>query len=118
MHTTTAKTIYPLNAHLARQSIEVYDPAVNRYVPFVGGSFVVSFATADDGTGPIAGLQNIPMAAVAGALGSYFVVIQSTTLAPLIALDGTTVYQIVSGGPSAALRVTTPMVVNVVRYAQ
>ena len=58
------------------------------------------------------------MAAVAGAPGSYYAVIQAATLAPLAALAGTIVYQIVQGGPYNALRDITPMMVSAERYAQ
>ena len=118
MPATTAKTIYTANAHLTRQAIEVYDQATDTFVPLTGGVFTVSFATSSSGAGPIAGLQALPMAAVAGAPGSYYAVIQAATLAPLAALAGTTVYQIVQGGPYNALRDITPMMVSAERYAQ
>jgi hypothetical protein len=118
MPATTAKTIYTANAHLTRQAIEVYDQATDTFVPMTGGTFTVSFATSANGSGPISGLQALPLAAVAGAPGSYFAVIQAATLAPLVALVGTIVYQIVQGGPFNALRDITPMMVSVDRYAQ
>jgi hypothetical protein len=118
MPATTAKTIYPTNGHLARQAMELYSAATDRYVPFTGGTFAVGFFLDAAGTQPIAGLTNIAMAAVAGAPGSYFAVIQVQTLAPLVPLAGQTVYQIVRGGPYDSLSAVTPMVVSLARYAQ
>lgn len=118
MTITTYKTIYTGNAHLVRQAIEIYDPATDRYIPFTGGTFTVSFATSADGTGPITGLQNLPLAAVAGEPGSYYAVIPPGSLTPLVALVNTIVYQIVSGGPYNGLRDVTPFRVSTARWAQ
>ncbi len=118
MPITTYKTIYTGNAHLVRQAVEIYEPNTDSYQPFVNGTFAVSFATAADGTGPIAGLQNIALAAATGEPGTYYTIIQASSLTSLVALAGTVIYQIVSGGPYNGLRDVTPLRVSSVRYAQ
>lgn len=118
MPIVTYKTIYTNNAHLVRQAIDIYEPTTDSYEPFVGGTFAVSFATAADGTGPITGLQNISLGSASGEPGTYYVVIQASSLAPLAALSGTIVYQIVTGGPYNGLRDVTPFRVAATRWAQ
>lgn len=118
MAITTTKPIYPANAHLTRQVIEEYNPATNEYEPYTGASFVVSFAENADGTEPITGLQNLALAESGGEAGTYYRVITAAELAPIAALSGQVVYQIVTGGAYNGLRVVTPMRVSVPRYAQ
>jgi hypothetical protein len=117
MTVVTTKPIYPANAHLTRQVVEIYNSTTNAYEPYTAGNLAVSFAAAADGTSPIAGLTNLPLSA-AGVSGTYYRVITSAQLTPLAALSGTVVYQIVSGGTDAAYRVVTPMRVSVPRWAQ
>lgn len=117
MTVVTTKPIYPANAHLTRQAVEEYNAATNSYDAYVGGLLTVSFAQNADGTSPITGLQGLNLAS-SGVAGTYFRVITSTQLAPLAALAGTVVYQIVAGGTNNAYRVVTPMRVSVPRWAQ
>jgi hypothetical protein len=117
MTVVTTKPIYPANGHLTRQAIEIYHAATNWYVPYTDGALVVSFAVNADGTSPITGLTSLALSA-SGVAGTYYRVITSAQLAPLAALSGTVVYQIVSGGTDAAYRVVTPMRVSVPRWAQ
>lgn len=117
MTVVTTKPIYPANAHLTRQVIETYNSLTNAYEPYTAGNLAVSFASNADGTSPIAGLQNMALSA-AGVSGTYFRVITAAQLAPLAALAGTVVYQIVAGGTDTAYRAVTPMRVSVPRWAQ
>jgi len=117
MTVVTTKPIYPANAHLTRQVVELYNTATDVYEPYTGGALVVSFAVNADGTSPITGLTNMALSA-SGVAGTYYRIIPSAQLAPLAALSGTVVYQIVSGGTDAAYRVVTPMRVSVPRWAQ
>jgi hypothetical protein len=117
MTVVTTKPIYPANAHLTRQAIETYNATTNAYEPYTAGNLVVSFAANADGTSPIAGLTSLSLAA-SGVSGTYYRVISAAQLAPLAALSGTVVYQIVSGGTDAAYRAVTPMRVSVPRWAQ
>jgi hypothetical protein len=116
----TYKQISPSNAYLVRQQIERYDAATNSYIPWTGGAPNVSvgFYTNDDGTGGIAGLTGLPMDEVAGAAGTYVFIVPSSLLTPLVALDGTVIYQIVTAGASSNLHVVTPLRVTVPRWAQ
>jgi hypothetical protein len=113
-----SKTIYPSNAYVVRQQLRKYDPTVNEYVLWTGATSVaVGFYEDALGTVPINGLTNLAMAQSA-VLGTYYAVIGGSTLAPLIPYSGQTVYQIVTAGPLSDLKVVTPLVVTLPRYAQ
>jgi hypothetical protein len=114
----TAKEINPANAFLARQAIEVFDAATNRYIPWTGGTATVGYYTASNATGGITGLVDIPMDEVAGAPGTYALAIPSALLAALAPYAGQVIYQIVKAGPSQNVQVATPLRVTSPRWAQ
>ena len=118
MPVTTYKTIHTANAYLVRQAIEVYDPTSDSYNAVTSGTFTVSFATSSDGSGAIAGLQNLALAPATGEVGTYYRVVQSSTLAALVPYAGQVIYQIVSGGALADLQAVTPLLVTTPRWAQ
>lgn len=119
MHTVTYKQLHIGNAFLARVAIEQYDATVNRYVPWPAGTTVtVSYCRSADGTNPIAGLSNLPMAEVAGAAGTYALIVPSSLLAACAPYDNQVIFQVVRAGSSQNMQVVTPLLVMAQRYAQ
>lgn len=115
----TAKTIHTANVYLARVAVERYNAATDTFDPYTGTNAQVTFATDSLGVSPIAGLTNIAMTEVPGAVGTYQAQIASSALAALVPYAGQTVYQIVRVGPTLAdANVVTPLVVRRPRYAQ
>lgn len=115
---TVSKTIQPSNAYLVRTKVTQWSSATNTYVAWTGlNSMVAGFYTDQTGTTGIASLTNLAMSEVT-ATGVYYVVVSSALTAGLSVYEDTIIYQIVSGGPNAELKVVTPLIVTVPRYAQ
>lgn len=109
------------NAWLAREAIRVYDPVTNAYKSAEGLAFTVRFSLVPTGyvgasKSTIASLGpfNMTESTVKGTY--YYEVLPTLLVAALGSIVGTTIYQIVEGGPSSELCVVQPLVVTDPRY--
>jgi len=115
----TYKRIHLANAFLTRTALERYVEAQDRYAPYTDGVASVTFARDAAGLLPIAGLTGIAMSESTAAPGTYTAVMPSGAVsAALTALLNTLVYQIVTAGTLADLRIVTTLLVSTPRFAQ
>lgn len=117
--TTVSKTINPNNAYLVRTEVKLWSSSTNKFNAWTGlANMAVGFYEDALGTQSIAGLVGLGMSEVTST-GVYYVVVPAANTAILgTTYNGSTIYQIVTGGTNNAIKVVTPLVVTQPRYAQ
>jgi hypothetical protein len=117
--TTVSKTIHPNNAYLVRSVVTFWSSSTNTFQAWSGlTTMAVGFYADALGTTSIAGLTGLGMSEV-NTSGVYYVIVPAANTAILgTNYNGSTIYQIVTGGPSNEIKVVTPLVVTQPRYAQ
>jgi len=117
--TTVSKVIHPNNAYLVRTEVTFWSSSTNQFQPWSGlTTMTVGFYADALGTQSIAGLVGLGMSEV-NTSGVYYVIVPAANTAILgTNYNGSTIYQIVTGGPTNEIKVATPLVVTQPRYAQ
>lgn len=117
--TTVSKTIHPNNAYLVRTKVTFWSSSTNTFQAWSGlTNMAVGFYADALGTQSIAGLVGLGMSEV-NTSGVYYVIVPAANTAILgTTYNGSTIYQIVTGGTNNAIKVVTPLVVTQPRYAQ
>lgn len=118
------KPLYPKNGHLARQYLTKYDPDQNKHVPWTDPtSITVALCSDKEGTTVIPGTGMGPNAMTAVEATDfpgwwhYVFPTSVTELLDTAAYRDQVIYQRVIAGALAELRVVTPFVVRVPRFA-
>lgn len=117
--TTISKTINPNNAYLVRSEVKLWSSSTNQFQSWSGlTTMAVGFYTDALGTQSIPGLVGLGMSEVNNS-GVYYVIVPAANTAILgTTYNGSTIYQVVTGGPSNEIKVVTPLRVTQPRYAQ
>lgn len=117
--TTVSKDIHPNNAYLVRTQVTFWSSSTNQFQAWSGlANMTVGFYADALGTQGIAGLIGLGMSEV-NTTGVYYVIVPAANTAILgTNYNGSTIYQIVTGGTNNAIKVVTPLVVTQPRYAQ
>lgn len=114
--------IYPHNAHLVRVYLEQYDSTVNDWAAWDDATSVtVTICTDKAGASPITGMGPFTLAAVSAEnYPGYYTYTLPASVTALLDTDtyrGTRVWQIVSAGANAEVKVATLLAVTLPRLA-